>query len=290
MIRGKCEYCGKEICSKYKSQLKRFCSRRCANDWRWENTRNRKSYVKVTCSCCGSNIQIDKTDWRLKAGRKHFFCDKKCEAEYRKRQREYQTCPICNSKFFNKKTMTCSAKCGYELVKMNTYAKRNRIENITYEKYLKLKSEEQQKRINKKNEPFKYKGREKEYLKEWNKSHLTEIAEKRRKRLKEDSLFRLKVNVRKFINHSFRRKRVSKQDKTEAILGCTFEFFRDYMASKFKEGMSFDNYGKWQIDHIMPLSTAKDEKDVLKLCHYTNLQPLWDYENREKSNKLGYIK
>ena len=50
--------------------------------------------------------------------------------------------------------------------------------------------------------------------------------------------------------------------------------------------MSWDNYGKWHIDHIIPLSSANSEDDIYKLCHYTNLQPLWAEDNLKKSNKI----
>ena len=52
--------------------------------------------------------------------------------------------------------------------------------------------------------------------------------------------------------------------------------------------MSWDNYGLygWHIDHIVPLSNAKTEDDFYKLCHYTNLQPLWSLDNLKKSNKI----
>ena len=51
--------------------------------------------------------------------------------------------------------------------------------------------------------------------------------------------------------------------------------------------MTWDNYGKygWHIDHIIPLGTAKTEKDLEKLLHYSNTQPLWAEENLSKSKK-----
>jgi len=73
---------------------------------------------------------------------------------------------------------------------------------------------------------------------------------------------------------------------TEEILGCTWEFFRDYIEQQFTEGMTWDNYGDWHLDHIIPLSSAKTDKEVYRLNHYTNLQPLWAEENLKKSDKI----
>lgn len=49
--------------------------------------------------------------------------------------------------------------------------------------------------------------------------------------------------------------------------------------------MTLDNYGEWHLDHIKPISLAQTEQEVIKLCHYSNFQPLWAKENMSKGNK-----
>ncbi len=72
------------------------------------------------------------------------------------------------------------------------------------------------------------------------------------------------------------------------MIGCSWIDFKIYLESKFTEGMSWDNYGKWHIDHIVPLSSfdLSDPVQLEKACHYTNLQPLWAKDNLKKSNKI----
>lgn len=72
-------------------------------------------------------------------------------------------------------------------------------------------------------------------------------------------------------------------------LGCTLDEFRIYMESLFQPGMSWDNWSRtgWHIDHIIPLANfdLTDREQLLKACHYTNLQPLWASDNIRKGNK-----
>jgi|AntRauTorckE6833_2_1112554.scaffolds.fasta_scaffold08081_5 hypothetical protein len=104
-----------------------------------------------------------------------------------------------------------------------------------------------------------------------------------------DPLFKLSVNIRNSINNSFYNKNYIKESKTTEILGCSFEFFMEYLESKFEDWMSWDNRGLyngqfkhgWDIDHIIPISSSINEKDLLELNHYTNLQPLCSKVNRE---------
>lgn len=112
-----------------------------------------------------------------------------------------------------------------------------------------------------------------------------------KKRLNNDVLYRLKHNVGCGIRQAFKRNGFTKNSKTFIILGCTFEEFKLHLESQFQSWMSWDNYGKpknkllipsntWDIDHIIPISTAKTEEDVVMLNHYTNLQPLCSYVNQ----------
>ena len=78
---------------------------------------------------------------------------------------------------------------------------------------------------------------------------------------------------------------MAKTNTTFKIVGCTPEFLKEYLEKQFILGMTWKNHGfyGWHIDHIIPLSKAKTLKDFEKLCHYTNLQPLWAEENLKKS-------
>lgn len=70
-----------------------------------------------------------------------------------------------------------------------------------------------------------------------------------------------------------------------AYTQCTGSELKAHLESKFKPGMSWENKNQWHVDHIIPLSCASSKQEVEKLCHYTNLQPLWSNDNIRKSNK-----
>ena len=81
-----------------------------------------------------------------------------------------------------------------------------------------------------------------------------------------------------------------KSKRTDEILGISLAEFQGYLEKKFTDGMCWENYGKWHIDHKIPLSSALNEEELYKLCHFTNLQPLWAEDNIRKGNKLIYDK
>ena len=110
-------------------------------------------------------------------------------------------------------------------------------------------------------------------------------------RRKNNNLYNLTVSIRNLIGQSFKNLGVKKNSKTSVILGCSFDEFRSYLESQFLPWMNWDNKGNpkdgvyetnktWDIDHIIPLTSATTEEELLKLNYYTNLQPLCSYTNR----------
>lgn len=94
-------------------------------------------------------------------------------------------------------------------------------------------------------------------------------------------------NVRGRVKSFLKLKNITKQNKTFDIVGCSPELLKEHIEKKFTEGMSWELMGKYiHIDHIIPLSSANTEEEIYRLCHYTNLQPLWAEDNLKKSNKI----
>ena len=125
------------------------------------------------------------------------------------------------------------------------------------------------------------------YNKNYRAEHSSDHAAYIKRRREEDAKYKLICAVRNMLNNAFnKRMQVGKNKKAEEILGCSIEFFIEHLQSQFKEGMTLENHGEWHIDHIIPLSSATTEEEVLKLNHYTNLQPLWANENIVKRNKM----
>lgn len=114
------------------------------------------------------------------------------------------------------------------------------------------------------------------------------VNEWRKHKIENDILYRSKEAIRRVVSSGFRRMLEKKNARSIDILGCTNEFFIEYIESKFTEGMSWDNYGfyGWHLDHIKPISSAKSYEEIVELSNYTNFQPLWWIDNLKKSNKI----
>ena len=71
-------------------------------------------------------------------------------------------------------------------------------------------------------------------------------------------------------------------------IGCNEEELEIYLKKLFKDGMTYENYGEWEVDHIYPISKfdLTNMNNFYKCFNYKNLQPLWMHENRKKYNKI----
>lgn len=122
---------------------------------------------------------------------------------------------------------------------------------------------------------LKYRSENKDYFKTWakNKYHT-------------DHSYRLSSLLRKRLNRAIKGN--YKVGSAVKDLGCSVEELKEYLQSKFIEGMSWDNYGEWHIDHIKPLASFDlNNKEEFKMAvHYTNLQPLWAKENLKKGKRF----
>lgn len=149
-----------------------------------------------------------------------------------------------------------------------------RLEN---QKQAKYKSEWHKK----KREDVGYVEKRLDYAKNWRSSsggkkyHREYMKEKR----KTDPLFACKARLRSRMNMFFRNSGYAKPSQTEKLLGIDWGGFKTYFEKLFVNGMSWDNRDLWHIDHVIPLNSAKTIEELEKLCHYTNLQPLWIKDN-----------
>jgi hypothetical protein len=109
------------------------------------------------------------------------------------------------------------------------------------------------------------------------------------KRYKEDALHCTEQRLRSRLRAVTRRLNGVKTSRFTDILGCSIEKLKIHLEDQFLPGMTWGNRDKWHIDHITPLSSGKTQEDLQRLCHYTNLQPLWATDNLKKSDKLNYV-
>jgi hypothetical protein len=140
----------------------------------------------------------------------------------------------------------------------------------------------------------------KDHLQAYNKANRERDREKLKKWAKEkyasDPKYALIVKARGFTRHAFERLGFKKTSKTAEILGCDWETLKQHIESQFYGGMTWESFQQKnhigtsmvEIDHIIPISSAETEEDVMRLSGYKNLRPMWWWENREKRDKITH--
>ena len=76
----------------------------------------------------------------------------------------------------------------------------------------------------------------------------------------------------------------------ETLVGYKIEDLKRHIESRFRQGMTWGNYGRggWEVDHILPVASFDfDHEEEIKKCWaLNNLQPLWSYENKSKGKRI----
>ncbi len=108
-----------------------------------------------------------------------------------------------------------------------------------------------------------------------------------RRKKEQDPSFAIGMRLRIRLAGALSRSRSQKSAPTLDLLGCKWDFFLNWLESKFQPGMSWENRSQWHIDHIIPCCAFNlaDPEQQRKCFHYTNLQPLWARENLSKNGK-----
>ena len=210
-------------------------------------------------------------------------CLKEAKKEYYLKNKTKILNAVKNYSDSNKEKIKDYRKNYFNVNKENIYQKQKEYKKLNDEqikKYLENYRKENKEKIKLNNDTYR------EINKDVIKVKHREIVRNKRKT---DDLYKLKESISNNIRMSFKRANHQKKSNTLNILGCSFEEFKTYIESLWQSWMNWDNYGKykkgelnygWDIDHYVPIKTAKTVDDVIKLNHYTNLQPLCSYYNR----------
>jgi hypothetical protein len=134
----------------------------------------------------------------------------------------------------------------------------------------------------------------KQYLKEYREKNIDNIRKTKRdyerNRKSSDPLYKLISNFRTAIYQVLKESNVEKNGHYFDILGYTPEELIVHLENQFTEGMTWDNYGEFHVDHKLPISyfNIKEigDEEFMKCWCLDNLQPMWGEENIRKSNKL----
>lgn len=193
--------------------------------------------------------------------------------EYREKNREYYSIYFKEYYLDNREMLVEYKKSYYEENKY-IYLERsiNKRENdpIKYSEYLKNWRD---------NNP-EY---SKEYLKEWWISN----SDKRKiywKNIRNNNPHY--IAWRSSLRLALSRMNKEKGGNTIDLLGYSPIDLKIHMENLFKDGMSWENWGEWHIDHIIPISKFDSNTPINIVNDLNNLQPLWAFENLSKSNKI----
>lgn len=236
--------------------------------------------------CIKCEVEKDISEFSRNKSNKDGLCGRCKECE-KQRAVEYRTKNPEKQKESSKKWRIKNPEKQRESYKK--YIEKNPHMHSTIRLREQRKNEEYNKKINEKKRQFYAKNADR--LREERRVYYFENKSEERRRnnewkknkRKSDPIYRIKLNIRARIRDYLKGSKIGK--RTFEIIGLTPDEFKKHIESNFTNGMTWENYGDWHVDHKRPLCLAKTEEEILMLNHYTNLQPLWGIDNIRKNRK-----
>ena len=248
---------------------------------------DRKEYYQQYAKANKENIKENKKQYREANKEKlkeyHQQYAKANKEKIKENQKQYQEANKEKLKEYKKIYIEANKEKIKEKDKQYREANKEKL-SVSRKKYKeankeKIKEKDKQYREANKEKAKQYREANKEKLNKWN----NQYCEARRL---VDPLFKMRGNLSSRTYKAFKYKGYKKTSQTQEMLGVDWEVCKAHIERQFKKGMKWRNQGEWHIDHIIPLASAKNEKELRKLCHYRNLQPLWAVDNLNKSDKI----
>ena len=289
-----CRKCGeeKELTKNFKQRkrangiLRSWGCKKCLSEYdkirRKNNPEKANSYYKDNKDIIKQRVKfkIEKDAESYRKNRRNV--QKKYRANNQDKIKKYNAEYLLNNREIRReKSKIYRIKVKQNKVKKEPPVRRTKIEKLESRRLWLSKNTERQSFLKRE----RYKKLDKSKRQEISKKSVTYIL----KRRNTNPLFKMKCNLRKRTWAAFKAKGYKKGCVTELLLGCAFDAIKSHIESLFQPWMTWANYGEWVIDHKIPLAKAKNEEELIKLCHYTNLQPLLKSHNMAKGAKLDYV-
>lgn len=185
------------------------------------------------------------------------------------------------------KTPTHHAGLGVELIDEESVRQKQRA--YAKERYHSVLKHSPEYKAKKSARCKEWKAKNRDRVNEWNKAYMRKYKETPKfkaltKKLRSTPENKMSSNIRRRLRDVMKGERSSKTE----LLGCSRQQLKAHIEQQFKRGMTWENYGKWHIDHIQPLASfnLQDAQQLAIACNYINLRPMWARANMEKGSAI----
>lgn len=224
----------------------------------------------------------DPKEWQRQYSRQHYFLNRERKAALGKIYQRKNRNKISDQARFNQR-VRYAAKRELLLKKMREYRRRK---PWIFKAALKRYYSKHREALREWNRLYHIRNRAHRNAngKRWKEANWQHVLAKRRERFRTNIQYAIGSRLRNSLLKAVVRFKTQKVAPTFALLGCSIAEFLKHLESKFLPGMTWENRGKWELDHVRPVASfdLTDPEQQRACFHYTNIQPLWEEDNLRK--------